>query len=254
MSFLPLSLASGLSCSTTVILINLAGKNDESEIKGWEKCKRQSRESKGFCVSNDKINHGRSGWKGMLYWSLCILLLRLQTESSSGFHLKRKRASAETIRQEIHIFTRTHTSPDKRTVLCCLWRCVRASAPHPSHTGHSSGWNGPSLCNDNFTVNSQGDWLATLFFTGQFYALVCDRIALHPQWAEASLVGNTRGIIQGIAGGMSFRTVVLLLHPLLCWVSCLQTKIPKSAITKWIIFYQDLGIWELFCHTVMLPF
>lgn len=175
--------------------------------------------------------------------------------SSSGFHLERKRASAETIRWEIHIFTRTHTSCDKRTVLCCLWRCVRAKVPHPSHTGRRSGWNGTSLCNDNFTVSLQGEWLTTLFFTGQFHVLVCDRISLHPHWAEASLlVGNKWGIIQGITGGMAFRTVVLLLHPLLCWVSCLPTKIPKSAITKWIFLYQDLGIWELFCHTVMLPF
>lgn len=147
MSFLPLSLASGLSCSTTVIQINLAEKNDESEIKGREKCEGQSRESKGFCLSNDKTNHdflvGRVGWKDILYWSVCVLLLRvIWSEGSSGFHLERKRASAETIRQTIHIFTQIHTSSDKRTVLCCLWGCLRPSVSHPHHTGLGSGWHG----------------------------------------------------------------------------------------------------------------
>lgn len=77
MSFLPLSLASGLSCSTTVILINLAEKNDESEIKGREKCKRQSRESKGFCLSNDKINHDFFAWK--IWLEGYIVLISLHT-------------------------------------------------------------------------------------------------------------------------------------------------------------------------------
>lgn len=75
MSFLPLSLASGLNCSTTVILINLAEKNDESEIKGREKCKRQSRESKGFCLSNDKTNHGCFAWKSWLEEYIVLISL-----------------------------------------------------------------------------------------------------------------------------------------------------------------------------------
>lgn len=74
MSFLPLSLASGLSCSTTVILINLAAKNDESQIKGREKCKGQSRESKGFCLSSDKP------WKIWVEGSIVLITLHTTFE------------------------------------------------------------------------------------------------------------------------------------------------------------------------------
>lgn len=47
---------------------------------------------------------------------------------------------------------------------------------------------------------------------------------------------------------------MLLFLPLLCWMSCLQTEIPKSSITKRIFFYWDSGIWELFCHAAVLLF
>lgn len=80
MSFLPLSLASGLSCSTTVIQINLAEKNDESEIKGREKCEGQSRESKGFCLSNDKTNHDFFAWKSWPEGYIVLISLRTTFE------------------------------------------------------------------------------------------------------------------------------------------------------------------------------
>lgn len=86
MSLLPLSLASGLSCSTTVILINLAEKNGESEIKGREKCKRQSRESKGFCLSNDKINHDFFAWK--IWLEGYIVLISLHTAFEGDLELE----------------------------------------------------------------------------------------------------------------------------------------------------------------------
>lgn len=195
---------------------------------------------------------GRFGWKGILYWSVCILLLRvISSESSSGFYLERKRTLD---RRSTSLHEHTHLLTKRLFCAACGGTCVRPNVPHPNHTGHRSGWNEPSLCNDNFTVNLQDEGLTALFFTGQFHALVCDRTSLHPHWAEASLVVNASGMIQGITGGMSFRTAVPLLLPLLCWVSCLQTKIPKSAITKWIFFYWDLAICGLFCPTAVLLF
>lgn len=75
-------------------------------------------------------------------------------------------------------------------------------------------------------------------------------------WQNISPSPLSRGIscckylrnYSGNQGGISFRTAVLLFLPLLCWVNCLQTEIPKSSITKRIFFYWDLGIWELFYH------
>lgn len=75
-------MASGLSCSTTVILIKLAEKNDESEINGREKCKRLSRESEGFSLSNDKINHDVFAWK--IWLEGYIALISLHTTSEGG--------------------------------------------------------------------------------------------------------------------------------------------------------------------------
>lgn len=254
MSFLLLSLASGLRCSTTVILINLAEKNDESEIKSREKCEGQSRESKGFHLSNDKTNwffcleelSGRVycidqfayyfwGWFGVRVHLLFIL--------KEKEHLLKPSDGRST---SLHRSTRLLT---KGQFCAACGDVLEPMYLIPVTLGTGVG----EMDNCNFTVNLQDEGLSTLFFTGWFSPLVCDRISLRPHWAETSLlVANTWGMIQGITEGMSFRTVVHLLLPLLCWASCLHNEVPKSTITKWIFFYWDLGIWELFCHTVML--
>lgn len=196
------------------------------------------------------VLRGRVGWKGILYWSVCILLLGdLEWEFIWFSSWKKKHLLKLSDRRSTSLHGYTHLQTKGQFCAAC-GDVLDPMYLIPVTLDRGVG----DMDNYSFAVNLQGEGLSTVFSAGRFCVLVCDRISLHPHWAEASPLVNMWGMIQRITGEMSFSTVVLLLLPLLCWVSCLQNKVPKSTITKWFFFYWNLGIWELFCHTVMLLF
>jgi len=111
-----------------------------------------------------------------------------------------------------------HALADKRTVLCCLWGCVRPNVSTPSHTGQRNRRDGASRCSRGFTCDLQDGGHGALFF--------------HRTVPSCALRQSIPSSLQ--SGGISFCCKYVTsdsesFFPAVCVVCCLQNKIQKSA-------------------------